>query len=58
MNLFDELEKLEIAKKVIERDKRIIQQYDDAKKIHKLQKIIATLVVGTILILAIFLIKW
>lgn len=58
MNLFDELEKLEIAKKVIERDKRIIQQYDDAKKIHKLQKIIATLVVATILILAIFVVKW
>lgn len=58
MNFFDKIEELEIAEKVINRDKRIIQQFDDAKKVHRLQKIIATLIVGIILILAIFVIKW
>lgn len=47
-------EKLDIAEKVIGRDKRFAQQYDDAKKIHHLEKYLAAFIMLLILILLIF----
>lgn len=46
MSLFGwkEREQLEIAQSVIDRDKRVQKQYDDVKKVHHLEKLVAALI--------------
>jgi len=40
-SLFKKSERLDIAEKILERDKRFNQQYQDALKIHTLEKVVA-----------------
>lgn len=56
MSLFGirEKEKLERAEKVIKRDKRFLQQYEDIESLHFYKKLVATFIATIILAFIIY----
>lgn len=50
-SLFKKSERLDIAEKILEKDKRFYQQYQDALKIHQLGKVVAFCIMIIIIVI-------